>query len=58
MEMLVPRFNLLEKSVEVSVAVTRPLAALDYVELVQGERNGGRQTFNLNKRNSMYVCAR
>ena len=50
--MLVPTFNLLEKSVEVSVAVTRPLAALDHIELVQGEGDGCRQTFNLSKRNS------
>ena len=53
--MLLPTFNLLEKSVEVSVAVTRPLAALDHIELVQGEGDGSRQTFYLNKRNSVFV---
>ena len=40
-------FDPLEESVEVGVAVAGPLAALNHIELVQWELNGGSEAFNL-----------
>ena len=45
--MCIAKFNLLEESVEVGIAVAGPLATLNHVELVQWERDGGSKAFNL-----------
>lgn len=45
--MCIAKFNLLEESVEVGIAVAGPLATLNHVELVQWERDGGSKALNL-----------